>query len=112
MVTGGSMNTATKIEEVKSPAHAERRPRAVSAIGYPYFDHASSVKVAEVTQNVGGGRCAPDFLASKLGYKSVRSGTFLTRVAAARMFGYVTVSNGDFVVTERGQAILSPVMPE
>jgi hypothetical protein len=107
------MTATAKIGEVKpATAPAEKRQRAVSAIGYTYFDHNASIKVAEIVLNVGGGNCAPDFLASKLGYKSVRSGTFLTRVASARMFGYVTMSAGNFTITDRARAILSPVMPE
>jgi hypothetical protein len=86
--------------------------RNVSGIAYPYFDHDSSIKVAEVIQNVGGGSCASDFLAAQLGYASIKSGTYLTRMAAARMFGYISATDGSFFVTERGRAIVSPVMPE
>lgn len=91
---------------------ANKKARTISLIAYPYFDHDSSIKVADVIQNQAGGTCAPDFLASKLGYSSLKSGTYLTRVAAVRMFGYIITSQGNFVVTERGRTILSPVMPE
>ena len=101
-----------KVLKTKAPEPDEKRTRAVSGVAYPYFDHEASIRVADIVQNVGGGSCAPDFLAAKLEYKSIASGTYLTRVAAARMFGYVTMSGGNFVVTERGRAILSPVMPE
>ena len=103
---------AVNITRVQAQEPKEKRVRAVSGISYPYFDHESSIRVADVIQNVGGGSCAPDFLAAKLEYKSIHSGTYLTRVAAARMFGYMTVSGGNFVVTERARQILSPVMPE
>jgi hypothetical protein len=104
----------TKIKQVDTQANtqAPHVKRAISGVAYPYFDHDTSIKVAEVIQNVGGGSCASDFLAAKLGYASIRSGTYLTRVAAARMFGYVSTSDGNFFVTERGRAIVSPVMPE
>lgn len=102
----------TKVESVKPSAASGPRPRKQSAISSPYFDHKASVGVAEVVQNIGGGSAAPDFLASKLGYKSINSGTFLTRVASARAFGYVATLNGNYVVTDRGRAIVSPVMPE
>lgn len=100
------------VEAVKPSPPVEKRARTVSGVSYPYFDNDASLRVGEVVQNVAGGSAAPDFLAAKLGYKSTRSGTFLTRVSAARLFGYVATSNGNFVVTERGRAALSPVMPD
>ena len=101
-----------EIEKDPTGEQKAKRVRIVSTTPYPYFDHASSIKVADVIQNRGGGTCASDFLASALEYKTVKSGTFLTRIAAARMFGYITTSGGNFVVTERARKILSPVMPE
>src|SRR5438046_495877 len=91
----------------QAAAPTEKKARTVSDIGYPYWDHDSSIKVADVIQNQAGGSCAADFLASKLEYSSVKSGTFLTRLAAARMFGYVTTAQGKFIVTERARMILS-----
>lgn len=104
----------TTIKQVETQANTQvpHVKRAISGVAYPYFDHDSSIRVADVIQNVGGGNCASDFLAAKLGYTSIRSGTYLTRLAAARMFGYVSTSGGNFFVTERGRAIISPVMPE
>lgn len=109
------MTVTIKHKPAQTPpaeAPAGPRPRGVSGIASPYFDHDTSLKVADVLHNVGGGRCAPDFLAVKLGYTSIRSGTFLTRVAAARAFGYITTENGNFTVTERALHALSPVLPE
>jgi len=98
--------------EVVAPKPTEKRGRSVSGIASPYWDNDASLKVADIIQNVGGGSCAADFLVSKLGYKSIQSGTYLTRVAAARMFGYVSTAQGKFVVTERALSALQPVMPE
>jgi len=79
----------------------------------PYFDLDSSIKVADVVYNRGGGACTGDQLAHWLDYKSVRSGTYLTRVSAAnKHFGLVEQEGDRFVVTERAKKILAPVMPE
>ena len=79
---------------------------------YPYYNIKSSLEVARVIHEKGGGSCTPDQLAAFLGYKSVKSGTYLTRTSAARQFGFIRSGNGEIVVTERAQKILSPVMPE
>lgn len=79
----------------------------------PYFDLESSIKVADIIYNKGGGACSGDQLAHWLDYKSVRSGTYLTRVSAAnKHFGLINQEGERFVVTERAKKILAPVMPE
>jgi hypothetical protein len=79
----------------------------------PYFDLEASIKVADVIYNNGGGACTGDQLAMWLDYKTVRSGTFLTRVSAAnKHFGLIGQQGDRFVVTERAQKILTPVMPD
>lgn len=85
--------------------------RPKSAIGYPYFDLDASIKVAEAIHMQGGGACSPDQLAHWLGYKSTRSGTYLTRVAAAKQFGLIEGSGDRLTVADRALAILAPVMP-
>lgn len=84
-----------------------------AAMTAPYFDLDSSVRVAEAVYNKGGGSCTADQLAHWLEYTSVRSGTFLTRVSSAnKHFGLIRQEGDRFVITERAEKILSPVMPE
>lgn len=78
----------------------------------PYFDLDASIKVSEAIHEKGGGAATADQLAAWLDYKSIRSGTYLTRVAAARQFGLVESSGGRFTVTDRGLKIIAPVMPD
>lgn len=79
----------------------------------PYFDLDSSIKVADLIYNKGGGACTADQLAAWLEYTSVRSGTYLTRVSAAnKHFGLIAQEGDNFVVTDRAKKILAPVMPE
>src|SRR5690606_2252920 len=78
----------------------------------PYFDLNAAEKVAEVIHVHGGGAASPDQLAVWLDYKSIRSGTYMTRIAAAKQFGLITSVQGGFSITERARKILAPVMPD
>lgn len=79
---------------------------------YPYYNMKSSLDVARVIHENGGGSCTPDQLATFLGYKSVKSGTYLTRTSSARQFGFIRYGNREIVITDRAQKILNPVLPE
>ena len=79
---------------------------------YPYFNMKSSLDVARLIYEKGGGSCTPDQLAAFLDYKSVKSGTYQTRTSASRQFGFVQSGGGEISITERAQKILNPVMPE
>jgi hypothetical protein len=89
-----------------------KRTRGTSGTAHPYFDLDSSIKVPEAIHAKGGGACTADQLALWLGYSSIRSGTYLTRMAAAKQFGLIQSSGGGFSITDRARAILSPIMPE
>ena len=89
---------------------AEKPSRA--KYSYPYYNMETSLNVARDIHEKGGGSCSPDQLAAFLGYKSVRSGTYLTRTSAARQFGFIQSVDGMIGVTDRAQKILNPVMPE
>ena len=90
-----------------------RAPIGRSGITSPYFDLATSLAVAQIIQQQGGGTSSPEQLAHWLGYKSTSSGTFMTRILAAnKHFGLIDSSGNKFSITERAKKILSPVMPE
>lgn len=102
--------------DIKSVKDAKEASSEVSAarsgMNSPYFDLDASIKVAEIIHNKGGGAGTPDQLAAWLEYKSTRSGTYLTRVSAAnKHFGLIDTEGDRFIVTERAQKILAPVMP-
>jgi len=84
--------------------------RSRSGTSSPYFDLDTSIKVAETIHGTGGGSCSSDQLAHWLKYKSTRSGTYLTRIAAARQFGLIESAGDRHSVTERGMSIVAPVM--
>jgi hypothetical protein len=91
---------------------AGKRPgRAL--VGYPYFNLSDSLQVARKIHEEAGGACTADQLAHYLNYKSTSSGTFQTRISAAKQFGLIrTEGVGSIGVTDRAMQILSPVMPE
>lgn len=84
--------------------------RVRSGTSSPYFDLDTSIKVAETIHGMGGGSCSSDQLAHWLSYKTTRSGTYLTRIAAARQFGLIESNSDRHTVTERGMRIVAPVM--
>lgn len=100
------------IKIVKKPKKAQKKKIARSGIGFPYYNLEASVKVAELVHERGGGGCSPDQLASFLGYSGTNSGTYLTRVASAKMFGLIISQAGIISVTERARDIFTPVMPD
>lgn len=99
-------------EEVKSKPEGGKKPRGRSGTAYPYYNLDLSVEVARMIHERGGGECSSAHLASFLGYKSARSGTYLTRLSSAKLFGLVAGGTNALVPTERALAIINPVMPE
>ena len=96
---------------VTEPKADPKKGRRVQRSGTraPYCDLARSIEVARAIHDDGGGVCTRNQLAPMLHYKSARSGTFLNRVGAAKMFGLVDQRGGELRVTARGQAIVAPV---
>ncbi len=105
--------TAEKVSADSSQdAKAKSTGSGRSRISYPYFDNIQSLEVAKAIHEKGGGTCTPDQLAAFLNYMSVKSGTYQTRVSAAKQFGFIRSEGSNIVITERAQQILSPVMPD
>ena len=74
------------------------------------YDLAAAVEVARMVDSAGGALAA-DILAPALGYSGTNNGTYLTRVANARLFGVVTGRGSRFEITDRGRRILAGVEP-
>lgn len=108
------MTVTIKKKSAENPApDAEPTGRESPHYYAPYWDLDSSIEVANTVYNQGTGACTPDQLAHWLGYVSVRSGTFLTRVAAPnKHYGLIQSDSQRFTITERGRNIVAPVMPE
>ena len=92
----------------KSP----RRTRVVSTTKFAASSLADSIAVAEAIHKKGGGRASHDQLAAFLGYKSANNGSYLDRVASAKLFGLVEGARGDMTLSDRAEAILMPEYAE
>jgi len=100
------------LKTVKNSQPSKKKRGPKSGTGYPYYNMEDSVEVAKLVHERGGGSCSPAQLASFLDYSGTNSGTYLTRVASAKMFGLIVAQQGVISVTERARGIFAPVMPD
>jgi hypothetical protein len=70
------------------------------------YDLEASVAVARVVENAGG-TITPELLAAALGYSGTNNGTYLTRLANAKLFGVVGGRGTRVEITDRGRRILA-----
>jgi len=97
-----------QFEQAPQPAG---RSRVKSEHRYPVYDLENSIALARAIRDQGGGSADQPHLASYLGYKSTKSGSFITRVAAARAFGLIENSGSFLVPTPLANAIIAPEHP-
>jgi hypothetical protein len=90
-----------------------RRRRAARLVGVARsrfrsvrYDLEASVAVARVVENAGGA-ITPELLAGALGYSGTNNGTYLTRLANAKLFGVVGGRGTRVEITDRGRRILA-----
>ena len=100
--------------EIKAVAHPIPdpkigKPKPKSGVSFPYYDLAKSVEVARIIHSDAGGACDRAQLAPLLKYSGVKNGGFLSRVAAAKMFGFIEQHDEKLRVTRRGQAAVAPI---
>src|SRR5437899_7048120 len=96
----------TEASEPKSIAPPTKRTRIVSEVRVPVYSLADSLAVADAIYKKGGGTASNDQLAAFLGYKSTNNGSYLSRVAAARIFDFVGGQGNSLTITPRAQSIL------
>ncbi|MGD0019676.1 MAG: hypothetical protein ABSD62_10520 [Candidatus Limnocylindrales bacterium] len=87
----------------------KKRTRIVSDVRVPVYSLLDSLAVAEAIHKKGGGSASNDQLAAFLGYKSAKNGSYLSRVATARIFDFITGQGDRLTITPRAQSILMPV---
>jgi hypothetical protein len=83
--------------------------RGRSEIRFPVYGLADCVIVAKAIYEKGGGIATADHLAAYLGYKSAANGSYLSRVAAAKMFGLILGPPSRMELTPLAQKILMPI---
>lgn len=91
------------------PEKSAPQPRPRSELGFPSYNLADSLQVADLIHKRGGGVASPEHLSTYLGYKSTNNGAYLARVGAARTFGLITKNGANFVATPLALQILTPV---
>ncbi len=82
------------------PTDKSRRER--SAVAFPYSDLRSAIRVGQVLYEKAGASCDDEQLASWLN-QTANSGTFRSRLSAARMFGLVDYAQGRVTLTAPGR---------
>ncbi|SRR6266568_3866930 len=100
-----------EIKAVKESAPDPKagKPKSRSGVSFPYYTLEKSIEVADVMHQRAGGVCDRAQLAALLGYSGTNSGTFLTRVAAAKMFGLIEQDGGNLRISARGKTIVAPI---
>jgi len=78
---------------------------------YPVYDLDSSIAVARTIRDQGGGSADQAHLAGFLRYSSPKNGAFITRIAAARVFGLIESKERFLVPTPLASAIIAPEHP-
>lgn len=83
--------------------------RGRSEIRFPVYGLADCVIVAKAIYEKGGGIATSDHLAAYLGYKSAVNGSYISRIAAAKMFGLIVGPPNRMELTPLAQKILMPI---
>lgn len=83
--------------------------RTRSELRFPVYGLPNSVLAAKAVHEKGGGATTNDHLAAFLGYRSANNGAFLSRVAAAKLFGLIEGPPTRLTITPLAQKILMPI---
>jgi hypothetical protein len=81
--------------------------RERSTIAFPYADLDNATRVAKAVHQVGGTACQLAQLGAQLDVK-ITGGGFRLMLAAARVFGLITITQGNVQLTVLGQRINDP----
>jgi len=99
------------VQQFQQAPQPARRSRVKAEHRYPIYDLESSIAVARAIREQGGGSADQPHLASFLRYSSTKSGSFITRIAAARLFGLIENKERLLVATPLANAIIAPEHP-
>jgi hypothetical protein len=105
MTNEATVKEFPEISEAADPGSTGKRER--STIGFPYLDLDDSIEIAKGVHDLTGANCQWDQLAAKLD-QSATGGAFRQRVMTAKMFGFVTYSQGTITLTPLGSRLCDP----
>lgn len=106
MTNGASGEVLEGTPAERTQAKLQQRER--SSIQFPYHDLDAAIGVARAINENAGGECGLDQLAPWLKHDTVSSGTFRTKLAAARIFGLIEVGRDRATLTPLGREIANP----
>ncbi|MGA2285266.1 MAG: hypothetical protein ABSG55_03220 [Dehalococcoidia bacterium] len=96
--------------ELQQPAR-KRVTRVKAEERYPVYDLDSSIAVARAIREKGGGSADLEHIAGFLDYGSTKSGSFISRIAAARQFALIERNGSFYVPTRLANRIIIPEHP-
>src|SRR5438094_10108099 len=104
--------TAVKeVPELPDPEESQEAEgngkRERSRIEWPYLDMDDAIEIAEGVHQLTGSSCQIDQLAAKLN-QAASGGAFRQRLTAARLFGFIAVSQGTVTLTPLGTRVCDP----
>lgn len=95
----------------RKTASADKAETTERRLAYPFYDLDNCIAVAQVLHERGGGTLTTDQLVPATGHKG-KSGSFLTKLASARLFGLITgTEDGKISIMDRGADIVGPTEP-
>jgi len=99
------------VQQFQQPKGAPHQSRVKAENRYPVYDLNDSIAVARTIRDQGGGATDLPHLASYLGYSTTKSGAFITRIAAARLFGLIENRERFVAPTALAHKIMMPERP-
>lgn len=94
-----------KLKAVGADEAPPKKPRSLSTVSFPYSDLAETESAARQLA-ASFGHCRPEQLAAWLGHRTLNSGAFRNKVAAARLFGVLESNRNSIQLTRLGRRIV------
>jgi hypothetical protein len=103
MEPASTMEMSVVSSDATDQSGSARRKRQRGTIPFPYVDLNEAMSVTQTVWDISGDRATFDHLAARMGHGTVRSGSFRSKVNAARLFGLVSVAGMDVSLTDLGR---------
>jgi hypothetical protein len=95
-------------DDSDTPAVRGRRERSAR---YPGAPLSEAIELARFVDDQGLDGTSAEAIAASLGFESIKTRTFSTRLSAARQFGLLTLEGSGYRISPLSRAILHPVDP-
>ncbi|WP_169974774.1 checkpoint protein HUS1 family protein [Tautonia rosea] len=95
-------------DDSEAPAVRARRERSAR---YPGAPLSEAIELARFVDDQGLDGTSAEAIAASMGFESIKTRTFSTRLSAARQFGLLTLEGSGYRIAPLSRAILHPVDP-